>query len=239
MKQTDVVESVKHAREMKASILKPAPTSTTTDNPSTPSPEDTLITTLRAKDTSWADITTALNNRCTSRDEEPTWTEAAVYSRFILSGHSAAIPTPAREIGFQPSDYAYLRNAGIGREGTSKAGKKRVKDFQYATELSANIRKPVHIEGQQQGDEQAGTKTQGKGKGKAKEKKGTTKGKDEVRRKGEVDEVAKMDGKMVEQLMRAVAKVERNLWVYVADEMERECGKYFEPKVLEKVFHEL
>jgi hypothetical protein len=43
----------------------------------------------------------------------------------------------------------------------------------------------------------------------------------------------------VEILMRAVAKVERNFWVFVADEVEREGGKYIEPKELEKVFHEI
>lgn len=42
---------------------------------------------------------------------------------------------------------------------------------------------------------------------------------------------------MVEMLMRAVAKVERKFWAFVADEVEREGGKYIEPKMFRKVFH--
>lgn len=155
-------------------------------------------------------------------------TEDAVYSRFILS--SAATATPAREIGFEPRDYAHLRNAGSGREGSSKAGKKRIKDFQNATELSANIRKPVLLADADGAHVQSRVDEQGKGKGKNSEEK---------RRKGERDEIVRVDENLVEVLMRAVAKVDRNFWVFVADEVEREGGKYIEPKELEKVFHEI
>ncbi|KAF2622312.1 hypothetical protein BU25DRAFT_352515 [Macroventuria anomochaeta] len=197
------IDTFKRARELKASalqnisILKPIPSSFD-ERPTAATFEDTLIRTLRAEGKPWADINAYLNERRVSNKEAPTWTEAAVYSRFILN--SSTIATPAKEIGFEPRDYAHLRNAGSGREGTSKAGKKRVKDFQNATELSANIRKPA----------------------------------------GESEEgIVKMDEGMVEVLMRAVAKVERSFWVFVADEVEREGGKYIEPKELEKIFHDI
>lgn len=236
------IDTFKRARELKASalqnvsILQPAPRPTD-EHPATTSTEDKLIASLRAKGKQWGDITAHLNELRVSNNENPSWTEAAVYSRFILNASATA--TPVREIGFEPCDYAHLRNAGSGREGTSKAGKKRVKDFQNATELSANIRKPAVIAGADDNslEEERDVKAKGKGKGKDKSK---SKGKDEDRRKGESgEEIVKMDEGMVEVLMRAVAKVERNFWVFVADEVEREGGKYIEPKELEKVFHEV
>ncbi|KAH6629414.1 hypothetical protein C7974DRAFT_394428 [Boeremia exigua] len=232
------VDVFKRARELKASVLQnssimqSAPASSNERAPT--SFEDTLITTLRAEGGSWSEITAQLNERRVSNDEAPTWTEAAVYARIILNNSATA--TPAREVGFEPRDYAHLRNAGNGREGTSKAGKKRVKDFQNATELSANIRRPASVAGAngERAVSDAAVQVKGKGKGKSKGK-----GKDEDRRKGEIDEVVRMDEGMVELMMRAVAKVERNFWVFVADEVEREAGKYVEPKDLEKVFHDI
>ncbi|KAJ4334900.1 hypothetical protein N0V87_006495 [Didymella glomerata] len=237
---TDEIDAFKRARELKASVLqnvtllRSAPTSffsqlTTEDS------EDTLIITLRTSGTSWGDIVARLNARRIAAKEAPTWTEAAVYSRFILANSATA--TPTKEVGFEPRDYAHLKNAGSGSEGATKAGKKRVKDFQNATELSANIRKPATIEGAKGELAEGETKVKDEVKTKAK---GKSKGKDEDRRKGESEEeIVKMDEGMVEILMRAVAKVERNFWVFVADEVEREGGKYIEPKELEKVFHEI
>lgn len=213
-------------------VLPPTSTTPTPDNTTTKSFEDTLIKTLRAEGKPWSEITTHLNESRVSNNDAPTWTEAGVYSRFILNASATA--TPAREVGFEPRDYAYLRNAGSGREGTSKAGKKRVKDFQNATELSANIRKPVKLKAEGEAIDK-GQEVNVEGKGKAK-RKSKSKGKDEERRKGEEDETVKMDQGLAEAVMRAVAKVERNFWVFVADEVEREGGKYIEPKELEKVF---
>lgn len=234
-------DAFKRARALKASalqnvsILQSAP-SLLASQLDTLDFEDTLITTMRAEGKPWGDITAQLNERRISHKEAPTWTEAAVYSRFILNNSVTA--TPAKEVGFEPRDYAHLKNAGSGREGTSKAGKKRVKDFQNATELSANIRKPATIEGAggERSEERSEVKVKGKGKAKVR---GKSKGKDEDRRKGESEEIVKMDEGMAEVLMRAVAKVERNFWVFVADEVEREGGKYLKPKELEKVFHEI
>ncbi|KAF1926992.1 uncharacterized protein M421DRAFT_66501 [Didymella exigua CBS 183.55] len=198
---TNQVDSFKRARELKASalenisILQSTPSSSLNQLNFQDS-EDALITVLRAEGRPWGDIVTHLNQRRFSNKEAPTWTEAAVYSRFVL--HNSVSATPAKEVGFEPGDYSHLRNAGSGREGTSKAGKKRVKDFQNATELSANIRRPATIEG-----------AEGR------------------------------DAEKEDVLVNAVAKVNRNFWVFVADEVEREGGKYIEPKELEKVFHNI
>lgn len=235
-------DTYKRARGLKASTMQnvsiPQEKTASSDHPTAAaSLEDSVITTLRGEGKSWDHITTHLNERRAANREAPTWTEAAVYSRFIF--HSSTKATPAREIGFEPRDYAHLRAAGSALEGTSKAGKKRVKDFQNATELSANIRKPAVVadDREERAKETALVKAEAKGKGKAKAR-GKGKGKDEERRKGEsIEEVVKMDEVMVELLMQAVAKVERNFWVFVADEVEREAGKYVEPKELEKVFH--
>jgi hypothetical protein len=233
------IDSFKRARKLKASalqnvsILQSAPTSSFSQL-TTEDSENELITQLRTLGTPWGDVISQLNARRTAAKGAPTWTEAAVYSRFILA---TATATPTKEVGFEPRDYAHLKNAGSGREGPTKAGKKRVRDFQNATELSANIRKPATIEGGESERAEREVKVKDRVEGKAK---GKSKGKDEDRRKGESEEeVIKMDEGMVEILMRAVAKVERNFWVFVADEVEREGGKYIEPKELEKVFHEI
>ncbi|KAJ8111869.1 hypothetical protein OPT61_g5641 [Boeremia exigua] len=242
MSQDASLDNLKRARELKestlqnVSILQTTPASSN-DQATTPSSEDLLITTLRAEGKSWAEVTARLNEHRIGNKEAPTWTVAAVYSRYILSISAPAVPT--REVGFEPRDYAHLRNAGNWREGTSKAGNKRVKDFHNATELSANIRKPATVAGGDQGKSEQQVGMQGKGKGKAKARV-KRKGKDEIRRKGAADEeVVKMDEIMIEVLMRAVAKVDRNFWSFVADEVEREAGKYLEPKDLEKVFHDV
>lgn len=245
---TNQSDAFKRARELKASALQNISILHSTPSTSlrqlsvqnSEATEDTLIASLRSTGTSWSEIATQLNSRRAAAKEAPTWTEDAVYSRFIL--HTSAAASPTREIGFEPRDYAHLRNAGNGPEGATRAGKKRVKDFQNATELSANIRTPATIEGAggecaQKEDRKGKGKAalKGKGKGKSKSK---SKGKDEDRRKGESEEeVVIMDEGMVEILMHAVAKVERNFWVFVADEVEREGGKFIEPKELEKVFH--
>jgi hypothetical protein len=192
-----------------------------------PASLDTPILALREQGASWADITRQLNATL----DTPTWTEAAVYARYIL--YSSAAASPAREIGFVPSDYQHLKGTGWKSDQISKAGKKRVKDFQNATELSANVRKPVGFAGAEGVQVQ---KVSDKGKGKRKWSNG--KGRYE-RVKDEEEEVVTVNEGVAEALMRAVGKVERNYWVFVADEMEREVGKYFDPKELERVFHEV
>ncbi len=236
------MDTFKRARELKSSALQnvailQTATISSDERAFPTSSEGELITTLRTEGQSWAEITVQLNERRISNEEAPTWTEAAAYSRYILSSSEAAVPT--KEVGFEPRDYAHLKHTGSWREGTSKVGKKRVKNFQNATELSANIRKPAILTDAigKSVDSNADAIIKGKGKAKAK---GKRKEKDEDRRKGAAeDELVKMDEGMVEILMHAVAKVERNFWVFVADEVEREAGKYVEPKGLERVFHDI
>ncbi|KAJ4315244.1 hypothetical protein N0V94_006062 [Neodidymelliopsis sp. IMI 364377] len=220
------------------SKLQSALSASTKERSTSISTEDTLITTLRAQGQAWVNITAKLNSRCNSMNEVPLWTEAAVYSRFLLVATVTA--TPAREVGFEPLDYAHLRNAGSGKEGTSKAGKKRVKDFQNATELSANIRKPVQLADAESAGSNAQTDAQGEGRNKVKAKdKGKGKGKDEKRRKGGEGETIALDGNLAEILVRAVARVEENFWVYVADEMERESGVLIEAEELNKFYNKI
>ena len=42
---------------------------------------------------------------------------------------------------------------------------------------------------------------------------------------------------MTEEMMEAVAEVENRFWGYVATEMEKKTGKFFDPKVLESRYH--
>ncbi|KAF2998944.1 hypothetical protein E8E13_006636 [Curvularia kusanoi] len=237
-KDTMSTESFKLARALKAEVLQNVAILQPADaSPSEPGPTftaaDKLITELRSEDLSWGDITAQLNSDCVSAGEAPTWTEAAAYSRFILQ--SSTTHTPVREIGFEPRDYAHLKNAGSKPETDHRLGKKRVKDFQNATELSANVRTPAIIVGVGGVSTVVRAKQNKKGKGKAK-----TAVKEEVRRNGGAEaSTIKVDDVLAETLMRAVAKVERNFWVFVADEVEREAGAYVEPKDLERIFHEI
>jgi hypothetical protein len=89
--------------------------------------------------------------------------------------------------------------AGEGTGIISKAGKKRVKNYDNAKELEANVRKQVSEDGQE--DLKTSEKT--------------------------------------ELLMEAVAKVERNFWVLVADEMERSTTKLYPPQALASRYHSI
>jgi hypothetical protein len=165
-------------------------------------PEDDLIKTLREEqDMSWTDIANFLNQERRDRGESATFTDAAVYSRFVRSVPRIAIPVS--EIGFDPKDYKHLQNPAqfTKTEGSgtiSKAGKKRVKSFDNAKELESNMRKLI---------------------------------KDNHAELGTAEKT--------EQLMQAVAKVERNFWVLVADEMERVTTKLYPPDVLASRYHDI
>jgi hypothetical protein len=162
-------------------------------------PEDQIIKDLRDNQTmSWGEIANFLNQERRSRGEAATFTPSAVYSRFVRT--SPRIATSVSEIGFDPRDYRHLRNPNqyTSTEGTgmtSKAGKKRVKNYDNAKELEANMRKKV--------DASAELETAEK----------------------------------TEQLMQAVAKVERNFWQLVADEMERATTKYYPVNALASRYH--
>ncbi|KAH7359847.1 hypothetical protein BKA66DRAFT_224765 [Pyrenochaeta sp. MPI-SDFR-AT-0127] len=163
--------------------------------------ENQLIMTLRQdQHMKWNDIADFLNQARHSRGEATNLTDAAVYSSFVRTSPRLAIAVD--EIGFDPKDYMHLRhpNQYTNADGSgtvSKAGKKRVKNYDIATELQANMRKRLKL------DESFDLKTVEK----------------------------------TEKLLDAVAKVERNFWILVADEMERATTKMYQPDELASRFH--
>jgi hypothetical protein len=163
--------------------------------------ENQEIKTLRAdQNKGWAEIASYLNIDRLNRGEAANLTAQAVYSRYVRS--SPKVPIPVNELGFDPKDYQHLRhpNQYSTLEGTgmiSKAGKKRVKNYDNAKELESNMRKTVAED--EYGDLETAEKT--------------------------------------EQLMKAVAKVERNFWTLVADEMERATTKLYPAGRLADRYH--
>jgi hypothetical protein len=163
-------------------------------------PENQLIKELREEQSmSWAEIANHLNEERRASGEPATFTESACYSRFVRNAPRIAVAVG--EIGFDTKDYMHLRHPDkyvTGGTGTiSKAGKKRVKNFDDAKELAENIREVVKSDSYE-----------------------------------ELETAEK-----TEQLMQAVAKVERNFWVLVADEMERATTKMYPPHALASRYH--
>jgi ribosomal protein L18E len=164
-------------------------------------PENQLIKSLRQEQSmSWNDIANYLNQERRNRGEAASFTDAAVYSRFVRN--APRIAAAVGEVGFDPKDYMHLRNpnqytSGEGTGMISKAGKKRIKNYDNAKELEANMRKQVKV------DENSELETAEK----------------------------------TEQLMQAVAKVERNFWKFVADEMERSTTKFYPANALASRYH--
>jgi hypothetical protein len=201
------MDGLKRARAIKAEIKNNIPVLQSPDKATGPKrnveedPENDLIKTLRdEQNMKWTDIANFLNQERRNRGEPAIWTSNAVYCRFVISAPRVAVPIS--EIGFDPKDYKHLHNPGqfSTTEGTgapSKVGKKRIKNFDNAKELEANMRKQVKP------DEHVELETAEK----------------------------------TEQLMQAVAKVERNFWVLVADEMERATTKMYPPSALASRYH--
>jgi hypothetical protein len=204
---TDVMDGLKRARSIKAevsnniSVLKPQDQKTSTRRNPEEDPENIIIKTLRQEQKlPWSEIANYLNQERRNKGEVADFTDAAVYSRFVRN--APRIATPVGEIGFDPRDYMHLRhpNQYTQAEGTgtiSKAGKKRVKNYDNATELRANVRQAS----EDNDDLQTAEKT--------------------------------------DQLMEAVAKVERNFWKIVADEMERATTKLYKPDELSRRYHSI
>jgi hypothetical protein len=202
------MDSLKRARVIKSeiekniSVLTPEDKKVSTRRNDDEDPENVAIKSLRQEQKwSWNEIADHLNQERLNKGEAAIFTETAVYSRYVRNAPRVA--TSIGEIGFDPKDYMHLRNPNqyTQAQGTgviSKAGKKRIKDYDNATELKANIRQPVTAELQDKG----------------------------------LEEVEK-----TEQLMKAVAKCERNFWKYVADEMERATTKMYDPEELASRFH--
>ncbi|RYN96538.1 hypothetical protein AA0120_g3502 [Alternaria tenuissima] len=180
------MDSLKRARVIKSeiekniSVLTPEDKKVSTRRNDDEDPENVAIKSLRQEQKwSWNEIADHLNQERLNKGEAAIFTETAVYSRYVRNAPRVA--TSIGEIGV-----------------ISKAGKKRIKDYDNATELKANIRQPVTAELQDKG----------------------------------LEEVEK-----TEQLMKAVAKCERNFWKYVADEMERATTKMYDPEELASRFH--
>jgi hypothetical protein len=200
------MDALNHARAIKADIkdniavLQPLDKITLVRPDIANDPENQLINTLRDEQAmTWKDIANFLNQERRNRNEEGTFTESSVYSRYVLSKTRTA--TSVGEIGFNSKDYKHLRNpeqfggGGAGTGEVSKAGKKRVKNYDNAKELEANMRKLI--------TEDENLKTP----------------------------------ERTEQLVQAVAKVERNFWILVADEMERSTTKLYSPDALAGRYH--
>jgi hypothetical protein len=202
------MDGLNRARSIKAEIQKNVavlqpPADVTNTRHVEEDPENELIKTLRQEHSmSWAAIADHLNEERRARGEPATLTESACYSRFVRA--TTRVPIPIGEIGFDTKDYMHLRHPdkyvtaeGRGTSTTSKAGKKRVKNFDDAKELAENIRKVV--------------------------------------RSNDFEELETAE--KTGQLMEAVAKVERNFWVLVADEMERSTTKLYPANALASRFH--
>ncbi|KAI4621519.1 hypothetical protein J4E80_003889 [Alternaria sp. BMP 0032] len=150
------MDGLKRAKATKAevenniSVLMPQDKKTSTRPSVEEDPENILIKTLRQdQKLLWSEIASHLNKERLSKGEPATFTDAAVYSRFVRN--APRIATSVGEIGFDPKDYMHLRNPNqySNAEGTgvlSKAGKKRIKDFNNATELKDNLRHAVPSE---------------------------------------------------------------------------------------------
>lgn len=209
LRKLPYMDGLKRARAVKAeienniSVLKPLIQQSSTRHRVEDNPENQLIKTLRTEQNmNWAEIANFLNQERRNRGEAANFTAPAIYSRYVCSVPRVA--TTVGEIGFDPKDYMHLRHpnqytAGEGTGIISKAGKKRVKNYDNAKELEANVRKQVSE------DSQADLETAEK----------------------------------TELLMEAVAKVERNFWVFVADEMERSTTKLYPPQALAGRYHSI
>jgi hypothetical protein len=207
LRKTSAMDGLKRARAIKTnienniSVLMPVEKQTNIRRQVSDDPVNQLIKELRKEQKmGWDEIASYLNQERRNCGEAASFTAAAVYSRFVMN--APRIATSIGEIGFNPKDYMHLRhpNQYTNSEGTgtiSKAGKKRIKNYDNAKELEANVRKQIKVGG-----------------------------------KAELETLEK-----TEQLMEAVAKVERNFWILVADEMERSTTKLYPPSALAIRYH--
>ncbi|KNG49973.1 hypothetical protein DDE82_005198 [Stemphylium lycopersici] len=208
-----IMDRLTRARAMKSKI----PSNITTrvppaTNPNTPLPfaaaedaENSLIKTLRQdQNLEWSEIADQVNAQRLAKNEPATFTPNTAYSRYVRSAQ--VLPKPLAEIGFDAKDYVHLRHPhltasdNMANTSNNKAGKKRIKDYNNATELKGNMRQFV--------------------------------GADVVR--GEL-----ASAETTEMLVQAVAKVERNFWKVVADEMERAGTRFYEAEELARRYHEI
>lgn len=151
--------AIKSEIENNISVLMSQDKKTSTRRNDKEDPENIIIKTLRQEQKlTWNEIANYLNQERLNKGEAATFTDAAVYSRFVRN--APRIATSVGEIGFDPRDYMHLRHPNQytqaeGTGGISKAGKKRVKNYDNATELKANIRQLVATEVRDNGLEDA------------------------------------------------------------------------------------
>jgi hypothetical protein len=143
-------QAIKAEIKNNISILMPQHDKTSTRRNVEEDSENVVIKTLRQEQKlAWSEIASYLNQERFNKGEAATFTDAAVYSRFVRNAPRIAISVS--EVGFDPKDYMHLRhpNQYTQAQGTgaiSKAGKKRVKNYDNATELKANVRQMVRTE---------------------------------------------------------------------------------------------
>jgi hypothetical protein len=151
--------AIKSEIENNISVLMSQDKKTSTRRNDKEDPENIIIKTLRQEQKlTWNEIANYLNQERLNKGEAATFTDAAIYSRFVRN--APRIATSVGEIGFDPRDYMHLRHPNQytqaeGTGGISKAGKKRVKNYDNATELKANIRQLVATEVRDNGLEDA------------------------------------------------------------------------------------
>lgn len=151
--------AIKSEIENNISVLMSQDKKTSTRRNDKEDPENIIIKTLRQEQKlTWNEIANYLNQERLNKGEAATFTDAAVYSRFVRN--APRIATSVGEIGSDPRDYMHLRHPNQytqaeGTGGISKAGKKRVKNYDNATELKANIRQLVATEVRDNGLEDA------------------------------------------------------------------------------------
>ncbi|KAF1993416.1 hypothetical protein P154DRAFT_503484 [Amniculicola lignicola CBS 123094] len=169
-------------------------------------PENHIIKSLREAGFEWGSIANILNSERVKRGEEPTFTQPAVYSRFVRN--APKIAAAAGEVGFDPKDFMHIRHphhySGFEASGTVK--RMGVKDGgdraarMHLGQSHNNVRKKAKLS-------------------------------------PDTEELETAD--LSEMLAKAVERVQRNIWAFVADEMERATGKLYEPRALESRFRAL
>ena len=194
--------------------------------------ENILIKDLRTQHSmDWTAIAAYLNEERVKRGDPPTMTSPAVYSRFVRNAPKIAAANG--QIGFDPKDFMYLRHP-----------------HQYPhTTFDPTPRAVIGgIGARKQGTLLGSGSGSGEGDGGDGSANGNIVG-DEIPKeiRGNVrkrcklsEECAELEvGERTAMLVDAVEVIERNFWIFVADELERTCGKLYDPKVLESRFKSL
>lgn len=151
--------AIKRNVEKNVSVLQPQDKKKTAPHIPQEDPENVLIIAMRDdQKKKWGVIVNTLNDARHERGEAADFDDKKVYCRYIKA--KARIVMPAREIGFEASDYQFLCDPHQlgGSGGSSRNGKKRIKNFLNPTELKANLRQVMDPEAS--GDLQTPEKTE-------------------------------------------------------------------------------